>query len=37
MANCDNGRDEEIKVIEDEGVKYILLELYKKNKNFFIL
>lgn len=24
MTNCDNGRDEEIKVIEDEGVKYIV-------------
>lgn len=24
MTNCDNGRDEEIKVIEDECVKYII-------------
>lgn len=24
MANCDNGRDEDIKVIEDEGAKYIV-------------
>lgn len=24
MTNCDNGHDEEIKVIEDECVKYII-------------